>query len=164
MYKVGDRVVYSSLGVFEITDERPEQVFGATAVYYELKAIDEPTASLIFVPKGSPIEKSAMRPLISKERALEIISHASELAPAEWIKENRARANFSKSVIDGGDHEKIISLIKAIDKVQKERIDEGKKPFLQDSHLRERAVKLILSELSLVLGLDEAELREKMII
>ncbi len=162
MYKIGDTVIYSSLGVFEITDIRTEQVMGASALYYVLTAKDEPSASQIFVPVGSEIEKRAMRPLISKEKALELISTAGEIPPIEWINENRARASFSKSVIDEGDHRRIISLIKAIDKVQAERIESGKKPFLQDDHMRTRALNLLCSELCTVLECDFDEISGKL--
>ena len=161
MYNLGDKVIYSSLGVFEIADIRTEQVMGASAVYFVLCAKDEPSASQIFVPVGSDIEKRAMRPLISKAQALELIEVAKDIAPIEWINENRARANFSKSVIDEGDHRRIISLIKAIDTVQAKRIADGKKPFLQDDHLRTRALKLLCSELAAVLECEMPEVAER---
>jgi len=161
MYNLGDKVIYSSLGVFEIADIRTEQVMGASAVYFVLCAKDEPSASQIFVPIGSDIEKRAMRPLISTAEATELIERAKDIEPIEWINENRARANFFKSVIDEGDHKRIISLIKAIDAVQERRIAEGKKPFLQDDHLRSRALKLLCSELATVLECEISEVTDR---
>ena len=161
MYNLGDKVIYSSLGVFEIADIRTEQVMGTSAVYFVLNAKDEPSASQIFVPVGSDIEKRAMRLLITKEEALNLIDSAKDIEPIEWINENRARANFSKSVIDEGNHKRIISLIKAIDIVQAQRIADGKKPFLQDEHLRTRALKLLCSEIATVLECEIAEIAER---
>lgn len=161
MYSLGDKVIYSSLGVFEIVDIRTEQVMGASAVYFVLCAKYEPSASQIFVPVGSEIEKRAMRLLITPEQALGLIKTAKDIQPIEWINENRARANFSKSIIDEGDHKRIISLIKSIDIVQAQRIADGKKPFLQDDHLRTRALKLLCSELACVLDCDMDEIAAK---
>ena len=154
MYNIGDDVIYSSQGVFRVVDIRELDVLGAVHNYYVLKENDSMSASEVFVPIGGDTERNVIRPLMTVDEANLIIDQYNSVPPCAWIDSARPRASEFKKLIDSGDRLSLISLIKAVDMKQAERIDSGKKPFLADEHTRQRAIKLLCSELACVLGTD----------
>ncbi len=162
MYKIGDDVIYSSQGVYRVVDIREETALGEVRNYYVLSESDSSSSSAVFVPVGGETEKTVLRPLMSESDALILIDRYDTIPPCEWINDTRPRAAAFKKLIDSGDRISLISLIKSIDSKQAERTREGKKPFLADEHTRERAIRLLCSELACVLSTDVKSVKERL--
>lgn len=154
MYNIGEDVIYSSLGVFRVVDIRELAVLGEVRNYYVLKENDVSSSSEVFVPIGGDTEKNVIRPLMSGDEARQLIDRYDTIAPCSWNDSARPRAAEFKKLIDSGDRHSLISLIKAVEQKQQERLEKGKKPFLADEHTRQKAIKLLCSELACVLNTD----------
>ncbi len=160
MHKIGDKVVYSSYGVMEIVDIREESVLNSLQRYYILETPGSRALSQTFIPVDNEKLTSKMRPLLSEERVLEIIHSIDSIPEAEWISDNRARSESFKSVVESGDHVKMIAMIKLVSKTGRRREEEGKKNYLADENAMQKAQKLLYSEFSTVLGIPESEIAE----
>lgn len=160
MLKIGDRVVYSANGVMEIVDIREESVGDVSRSYYVLSPVLSRSDSLTFVPTDNEMLVSAMRPLLTKSDALDLVRHLNDLPEVEWLASNRARAEHFKKIMESGDRLQMFAMIAAIDESGKRREAEGRKNFLTDETARQKAEKLLYSELSLVFGLPIEEIPE----
>ena len=150
MLKIGDRVVYSANGVMEIVDIREESVGDVSRSYYVLSSVSSRSDSLTFVPTDNEGLVSAMRPLLTRGEAEELLSRLNDLPEVEWPESNRARAEHFKRIMESGDRLQMFAMIAAIDESGKRREAEGNKNFLTDETARQKAEKLLYSELSLV--------------
>jgi len=157
MYNIGDKLVYGSGGVMTVVDIREETVIDTTRRYYVLQSLSGHGDSLTFVPVDNDKLVGAMRSLITKEEAYKIIDTMDEIPEVEWIKDNRARADGFKKILESASPRDIIAMIKAIDSSAKRRLDEGKKNFLADENIMRKAERAISEELSVVFGISEEE-------
>ena len=157
MFKIGDRIVYGANGVMEIVDVREESIGDVSRNYYVLSSVFSRSDSLIFVPCDNDRLVSVMRHLLTRDEAMELIGRIDELPDIEWVESNRARAEHFKKLMESGDREAMFSMIRAIDENAKRREAEGKKNFLTDETARQKAERLLHSELALVLGIPIEE-------
>ena len=158
MHSIGDRVVYGANGVMEIVDIREESIGDVSRSYYVLASVCNRSDSLTFVPCDNEKLVSAMRPLLTRDEALDLIHRIDSLPDVEWLESNRARAESFKKLMDAGDREAMFSMIRAIDASGARREAEGKKNFLTDETARQKAERLLYSELSLVLEIPIEEI------
>lgn len=87
-FKIGDRLMYGTVGLVEIIDIRVENAFGADREYYILREQDSASDAQIFVPKDNEALAANMRPLLSEKEINRLLS-LEERAPIEWNKDNR---------------------------------------------------------------------------
>lgn len=157
MLKIGDRVVYGANGVMKIVDIREESVGDVSRSYYVLSSVSSRSDSLTFVPTDNEKLVASMRPMLTREAAEEMLSHLSDLPEIEWIQSNRARVEHFKRIMESGDRLQMFAMIAAIDENGKRREAEGKKNFLTDETARQKAEKLLYSELSMVFNIPIEE-------
>ena len=157
MHEVGERIVYGSQGIMEIVDIKEEVVDGSTKKYYVLSEYASSSDSQTYVPLENKRLVKSMRRLLTADEARALISRADTFLPIEWQEDNRIRSEKFRKIIDSGDREKIIALIKAIYINGERRRKEGKKNYLADEGVVKRAEKMISSELSAVFDIGENE-------
>ena len=160
MHSVGEKVMYGGAGLMEIVDVREESFGDIPRKYYVLRDLRSSSDSQTFVPVDNDKLTSAMHPLLTKEVASDLISRAAAIPLLECSSDNRIRAEKFKSIIESGDREALISLIKTVNEINRMRHGEGKKNSLADESALKKAEKLIYAEFSEVLGLSEAEIAE----
>ena len=160
MLSIGERVVYGANGVMEIVDIREESIGDVSRGYYVLSSVCSRSDSLTFVPTDNERLVSAMRPLLTRDEALELIRLSANPPAIQWVESNRARAEYFKKLMESGDRLQMFSMIAAIDESGKRRESEGKKNFLTDETARQKAEKLLFSELSLVFELPIEDIPE----
>ncbi len=157
MFNIGDKIVYASYGVMEVVDIREESFLDNSQKYYILESPGARSGSQTFVPVENEKLVSKMRPLILREELEKILSDFDSIPEADWISDNRARSENFKNVIESGDHVKMISMMKLVYATGKRREAEGKKNYLADQNAMQKAHKLLSSEFSTVLGIEESE-------
>ena len=160
MHQIGDKIMYGAVGVMTIVDIREESIGDVSRSYYVLRPTLARSDSLTFVPVDNEKLVSFMRPLLTREEILAILHSAKDIAPVEWVNENRARQDVFKKIMESGDRIKIISMIHAINESAIRREAEGKKNFLSDENARAKAFKLLHSEISVVFDIPEEEVAE----
>ena len=155
MHKIGEKILYGTSGVMTIVDIREESFGGVSRSYYVLRSAVRHSDSLTYVPTDNEKLVTAMRPLLTEEEIKSLIRSAKDVAPIDWVPENRARSEYFKKIMESGDREKMIAMIVAIDENAKRREAEGKKNFLSDENARQKAEKLLHTEISVVFGIHE---------
>ena len=157
-YSIGDVVVYGSTGLCDVVDIKRDEVGGVEHEYYVLAEHFSRGTSLTYVPVENERLVSKIRPLMSYSAAAELISKIPCIEPMEWIPDNRRRAEHFKSVLDSGDKELMVAMIKVIIIMGRERERIGKKNFMTDLAALNKAKRLIISELSFATATPESEL------
>ena len=147
--------MYGSNGVMTVVDIRDEEIGDATRSYYVLETTSGYKGSLIFVPVDNEMLVGAMRPLLSRDEILRLIDNMDSIPEAEWISDNRLRAESFKRVLESGVREDVVSVIKAIVASGVRRGEEGKKIFLSDETAMRKAEHVLYSEFACVLGIAE---------
>ena len=158
MYHIGDNVLYGSNGVMTVVDIREELVGIESRKYYVMRAYGSRAESLIYVPCDNERLVAAMRPLLTRDEARDFIEGRVELPEIEWINENRARGERFKAIVESGDRAAMLAMIRVVHLSGLAREREGQKNYLTDEGLKQKAEKILATELSLVLGVDESEL------
>lgn len=160
MYCIGEKILYGSTGVMEIVDIREESIGDLPRKYYILREVNSNSSSHTYVPVDNKRLVGCMYPLLTKEEVMDIISRAKIIPEVEWYANNRVRAEKFRSIIESGDRECLISLIRTVYENGLRLKEEGRKNYLTDENLMRKAEKLICSEFSEVLGIPENEVRE----
>ncbi len=158
--KTGDKIVYGSNGVMMIVDIRDETVGESIHKYYVLEKIGDNSSSKTFVPIDNKRLVESMRPLLTREEVLDIISRIKTIPKTRWQNDSRKRSEDFRAIIESGDREGMIALIKAVYENGVKRKEEGKKNYLADENLMRRAEKLIYAEFAEVLGIGEDEVQD----
>lgn len=157
MHCVGNKIVYGSNGIMEIVDIREESIGDVARKYYVLSDLRVNVSSQTYVPIDNEKLVGTMRPLLTKDEIMDIISRIKTIPEAEWYEDNRIRTEKFRDVIESGSILGMISIIKAINANGIKRHEAGKKNFLADENLMRKAEKMIYAEFSEVLGIPENE-------
>lgn len=157
MYKIGENLVYASNGVMCVVDIRDEQIGDTSRSYYVLRSAFGKSESLVFVPTDNDRLTSLMHPILTRDEAEKFLSLPINLSLIEWNENSRARTEYFKRVIESGERARILAMIRAIYESGLRREAQGKKNFLSDETVKQRAEKLLSSELSIVLSISEDE-------
>ena len=160
MYTVGEVVNYGVMGVMRITDVTEETLQDVTKKYYVLEELRGDGSSKIFVPLDNERLVASIRPLISKIEAQELLEEIKDLAEVDWHRDNRVRTERFREIIESCDRRMILSMIKTVISKAHEREAEGKKGFISDTNMMNKAKKMLYSELAYVLELPYSEAAE----
>ena len=86
MHKIGDKIIYGANGVMTIVDIREESVGDVSRSYYVLIPTNGRASSFTFVPMDNEKLLSAMFPLLTRDKIVELVrrSREVELIPLLW--------------------------------------------------------------------------------
>lgn len=150
MYQINDYVVYGSTGVCQVTDISRENFGGSTdREYYVLNPVYGNSME-IFIPTDKP--NDAMRRMLSKDEIIELIRFMPEI-DSEWIDDDKFRKATFSGILQAGDQQKIIQLIKSIYERNVELEKNGKRLPSSDIEAMKQAEKQLYNEFALVLGI-----------
>ena len=158
MFKVGDKIVYGTNGLFVIDDIRDETVLGNTHTYYVLKSASAKSDSLSYIPTDNEDLVSHMRVPMSKREAELFIKTIPDIEAAPWIDDSRKRAEAYRELLESGKHSNIVAVIKSVRQNSAKRIAAGKKAFVSDENTLKRAKDILLCELCESLDASESEI------
>ena len=155
MYKIGSIVVYGTEGLCKICDIT-ERTFGKeTSEYYVLSPLSN-EAETVFVPKNNEKVLKRMRPILSKERASELL----EAAPSEygeWVENDRERQQMYKQILLCGSSEDLLMMTRTLYLHQIELLERGRKLHAADERFLKEAEKMLFEELAYVFNITVAE-------
>lgn len=157
MHKIGENILYGSNGVMTVVDIREEYVGDQPRSYYVMRAATGRSESLVFVPTDNDRLIGTMYSLLSREELEGILNSPVDSARIEWNESSRARTEYFKRIMESGDRSMIISMIRAIYECGIRRTEIGKKNFLADETVKQKAEKLLATEISIVFGISEDE-------
>lgn len=160
MYKIGDNIVYGANGVMTIVDIREDSISGDVKEYYILREYGKANSSLTFVPMDNEKLVQAMHPVLSRDEALFAVVRAASMPDIEWVPDGRARSEKYKGILRNADRSEILSMIRTIYNTGLRRAAIGKKNFLADENIMNRAEAIISLEFSISLGISELAVKE----
>ncbi len=156
MFQTGDYMIYGNNGVCKVESVGTIDTIPGIPkdkLYYTLKPL---------YIKGSTIytavdnKKVLIRPLISKESALQLIDKIEEIETL-WITNEKQREEVYKQELATCDCEELIKIIKTVYQRMQVRMSEGKKVTNSDRKYFKIAQDSLYGELAVVLGIEKEE-------
>ena len=154
MFSVNDCVVYGSSGVMRIVDITKQFVGGEEREYFVLANVFGTADSKTFVPVDNEKLVRSMRHVMTKEEMARALSETC-LPDVPWVKDTRARNERFRLIIESGDVPLMISMLKTIKETERQRLIDGKNPFVTDTLALQKAVRILCSEISLSFSVEE---------
>ena len=158
MFQNGDYVVYGCKGIHKIIDKTTLNMDGVSKnkEYYVMQPYDKPSGS-VYAPVDA--QKINMRKIMSKEEAKAFIKTVPGIGILD-IKNNKQREDAYKECIRSCDPDELMRVIKTLYVRKEERISQGKKLTLTDSHYMQQAEGILYDELALVLDMPKDNVPE----
>ncbi len=155
MYEIGDLIIYGSEGVCRVESVGASPVSGADKerLYYTLSPLYR--TGYVFTPVDSGV---FMRPVISKEEALELIRQIPSIEGEAY--ENRNLRFLTEHYQECLQTHKCYDLVKLIKDVYVKResaIRRGKKLGQIDERFMKRAEDMLYGELAVALGIPKED-------
>ena len=158
MFQAGDFIVYGSTGVCLVEKVGPVDIPGVSKdkLFYTLSPCYE-SKSKIFTPVDN--QKVVMRPVLSRDQALQLIDGIKEIRllgiSDEKKREEEYKASFRKC-----DCRELVRIIKTIYQRGEKRKAEGKKITSQDERYFHMAEQNLYGELAISLGIGREEVKQ----
>ena len=157
MYSIGDYVVKSNEGVCRIEERvRMKSFDQVERPYFLLVPVSDPRAKL-YIPDTE--EYRDVRPVMTKEEALLLISRVNEIACTK-IDNDKLREKTYKEALHSNNPEKLVGIIKSLFLRGEERKGAGKKVTVVDDRCFKAAENALYSELSFVLEKEVGQVRQ----
>lgn len=136
MFEKGDLVTYGCKGVCEVKNITTLNLEGIPKdrLYYEMQSMVN-AGSRIFSPVGQE-EKNAMRAVLTKEEAEELLGQLPECRLC-WEKDERRREETYRRIINHSDARGMLCMIRTITDYGRERVLEGRRMPAMDGPLFE---------------------------
>ena len=151
MFEAGQLILYGITGVCRVEAVGPpkgDSRLDSSKTYYTLVPLYEP--GVIYLPVDS---KAFMRPVMSREEALELIRRIPLVeAKPFYSRDQRLMTEHYCSLFQSHDCEALIQLIKAVHQKGQQLSQNGKKTWLVEQPDLGRVVALLPGELAGVLG------------
>lgn len=151
MFEVGEFIFYGLQGVCKVTDIGNPGIPGIPKerVYYTLEPSRSP-GDKIFTPVDN--KKTVIRPIISKEKAMELIDGMDEIETFT-VQDERKREYYYKDAIKKCDCRELVKIIKTTYLRKKSRTAAGKKATADDEKYFKIAEETLYGELAIALGM-----------
>jgi len=158
MFNVGDYIIYGNNGVCLV--DKIGELGGSRKtpprVYYTLIPCYS-KGSKIFTPVDN--EKVKMRPVISRDEALELIDEIDEIDYLEIVDEKKRDLEY-KEALSKCDCRQLVSIIKTIRAHIQQRMNQGKKITSGDEKYCRLAEDSLYGELAISLDKDRDDIKD----
>lgn len=153
MFQIGDRVLYGIHGICQILTLEMRKIDRKLIEYYVLEPVDQPGARY-YVPTQNEAAVSKLRPIMTQQELGELLSAAAAGEDA-WISDENQRKQHYRELINSGDRVALLQMVHSLHKHKEEQAAAGRKFHLCDENFLRDAQKLLESEFSLVLNMDQ---------
>ncbi len=153
-YRIGDHVMYISVGVCTVTGFEDKCFDGKTMKTYIELVPETAIKTVCYLPEDMAGEK--LRRLKSPEEVKSLIARIPEITPCQEAARNLRRTQFSE-ILKSDDTAKIISLVKLLQHNRSERESAGKHLSASEENTLKAALALVSQEFATVLGISETE-------
>ncbi len=155
LFKIDQHVTYRKNGVCRVVDIVEQNFVGqGKKEYYVLQSVYDGNMK-VFVPTESELEKE-MQSVLSVDEINKIIRESEEVEDM-WVDDCKARAKVFEGIINGGEKQKMLWLIKKVTLYKAEVEGQKKKMKANDLKYLAMAENIISGEFAFVLGLPKSE-------
>ena len=158
MWNLSDVVIYGSAGVCRIDDIKSENFAGEMKTYFILKPVFD-TKTTIHVPEFNEKLMAKIKSVLQRDEALCLIKNFQHIAPLQ-IDNDKIRYEKYKEILDSGDREMLLAVIKALYERREQLNKSNKKMRASDEHTLKDAEQLFENELSYIFSIPREEVRE----
>lgn len=155
MYQVGQQVVYGIHGVCRIVDEEKRTADRKTVTYLVLEPVGQ-EGTRFFVPVHNEAAMAKLRPMLTPE-TLEKLIRSPEVHSDGWIQDENGRKQAYRELISSGDRVSIMRMVHSLYLHKKHRTASGRKVHMADENFLRDAEKLLVSEISAVMGFSQED-------
>ncbi len=155
MFCVGDTVIYGTQGVCKIVGTEENDLSGDTMEYYVLRPVYDEN-STVFVPMGNKALLERMRSVLSAEEIYAMIKNMPEQETI-WIDDDNDRKTAYQEIINRGNREELVRLIKTLHMHKLEQQQKGRKLHISDEGFLKQAETLLYNEFAIVLNIKPNE-------
>lgn len=156
MFEIGDLVMYGSEGACRVEDIKPLEMSGVAdgQLYYTLQPLMRD--GTIYTPVAG---KVFMRPVISREQALQLIDSIPDIKAQAFISSSMRELNeYYQSAFSSHDCADLIELIMNV-YVKRQTLGQGKKLGQTDEKYMKRAEELLYGEFSIALDIPRDDVQ-----
>ncbi len=154
MIEIGSTIIYGT-NICKVTGIKPMTLGKVTRDYYVLAPVWD-DKNLIYLPTDNEALAAKARKILSAEEINALIAVIPE-EETDWIADDKDRVAKFKEIIDSGDREQIIRIIRMLFLRKKELEGKNRKLHAADEAILSRAEKVIYEEFALVLGIKKEE-------
>ena len=151
MFEVGQKIVYSTHGICEITEKKIMEVGKEKKEYYVLAPVFD-VKSIFYVPVDNAKTLNTMRKLLTQDEIDDIITSVSA-NKTEWIVNDIERKEFCLSAISSGNRCDLMRVIGMLYMRQKDLKSQKKHIHISDERYLKTAEKMLHEEFSYVLNI-----------
>ena len=155
MFQCGDQVVYGIHGVCRILELEIRKIDRKKIEYYVLEPVDQPGARF-YVPTQNEAAVSKLRPIITQQE-LDSMLRSSDATADVWTEDENQRKQYYRELINSGDRIALIRMVHSLHSHKAQLVAAGRKFHLCDENFLKDAEKLLSSEFSLVLNIQQDE-------
>lgn len=158
MYQLDEIVSYGIHGICRITDTEVRSVKGRKVEYLVLEPIEQP-GTRFYIPTQNEAALAKVRPAVTGAQVPEIMQSA-QTAADPWITDENRRKLYYKDLITSGDTVALLAMVRSIyNRREAQRLTGGKLHMCDENFMKD-AEKLLVSELSLAVGVSPEEMRQ----
>lgn len=161
MFKENDLVLYAGHGVCRILDSEIKVVDKKKVEYFVLEPVEQP-GTRFYVPKHNATAVGKMRHILNKREIDALLQSVKEMEFV-WIDDENQRKQKYRDVLSSVDHNTLICMMRSAYQHKLEQRDSGRKFHLCDEHFLRDAERLLISEFSCALSIDQKDVKQYMI-
>lgn len=158
MYQVGNQVVYGAHGVCRVVDQEERIVDRKRVTYLVLEPVGQ-EGSRFLVPTHNASAMSKVKHILTKEM-LEAMLGSEEVRANGWIQDENQRKQTYRELLASGDRAKLMQMVRTLHRHKEEQAAAGRKVHMCDDNFLRDAEKLLLSEVSVVMELDQEQAKK----
>lgn len=150
--------MYAGHGVCQILDLEIKTVDRKKIEYFVLEPIEQP-GTRYFVPTQNQVAVAKMQPVLTKAEIDDLLSAVNQVA-ISWINDENQRKQRYRELLTCGDRAALICMMHEAYKHKIEQLAAGRKFHLCDENFLRDAERLLNSEFSLVLCIENKDVGE----
>lgn len=150
--------MYAGHGVCQILDLEIKTVDRKKIEYFVLEPIEQP-GTRYFVPTQNQVAVAKMQPVLTKAEIDDLLSAVNQVA-ISWINDENQRKQRYRELLTCGDRAALICMMREAYKHKIEQLAAGRKFHLCDENFLRDAERLLNSEFSLVLCIENKDVGE----
>ena len=155
MFAIGETVIYGSIGICKVDEISKNKLTGVMREYYVLRPVDT-DKNVIYVPVDNEKLTSRMR-VIPTKKEMKCLLEKVPGEKVEWIDNNIERAQVYRDIVADGDIMMNIRLLRTLHARNLSLMDADRRLPKTDERICKDCSKLIASELSYILELEQGE-------
>lgn len=158
MYQIGDWVVYGIHGACRIIGTEKQLVNRKRTQFLVLEPLTQ-SESRFFVPMDNAVALSKLKPVLSKEEMISLLT-SETICQDVWIEEENRRKQHYRELITSGDRILLLQMICSLHRYKMAQTASGRKFHQADENFLRDAEKLLSSEIALIMECTPQEARE----